>query len=118
MRLRMVHLAFAALTAAACQHPFADAGLQGALQVEPASAAVYTRDAEDVVLASATLRALLRQHGGAPVTGGGNLPAARSAPAVSLARASWLETQSTALRVLADRSRSAYRSHRDTGAKR
>ena len=113
MRLKTVYLACAVVLAAACEHPFANAAQPGAPPVELAAALAV--DAEDVVLASATLQALLRQHAEAPAAGGLDSPGRGTGPAARPAPASWLETQSAALRVLVRRSRSAHEANAPSG---
>lgn len=109
---RIACLALLALAAAGCEHPFGDAGLRVPAPVPgapPLLGAATAADAEQAVIASATLQALLRQMEASPLAASAfSAPVAESDEAPR-ASASWLEAQSSTLRALMERAESARR---------
>lgn len=119
MKQRMSSLAAAALVLSACEHPFANAGLQGTPPAPAAQPPVFSADAQDAVLASVTLRALLREHAAAPAAMGidARVSAGDQADG-SPAPESWIEAHSAMVGALAERSRSARRALQAAPAQR
>lgn len=110
MNPRYLAIALAAITLAACGHPFADRGINHPLAAEPAPAvaAAQAGDGTLVLHANATLQALLQQHA-APHSGNTGLYVPTGAPPRLSVTESWVQAQAPALRALMERSRVAAR---------
>lgn len=111
MHLKYLATALAVIALSACEHPFANRGINRPLAAEPAPA-VATSQAGDgtlVLHANATLQALLQQHEAAPHVADFGLPVAIGTPPRLSVTESWVEAQAPALRALMERSRVAAR---------